>query len=419
MKRLLWILIALVACAIGFLGLWSLVGRQTEPTFTLGRVLPPGKIQPQVSATWDRAYLLAPDGSLWAWGGTQFGQVDVQNPGVSEIPRRVGTDSDWVKFAASWNHVLAIKADGSLWGWGNNSSGELATDPLKSVTSPIRIGIDHDWKEVSVGAAHSLALKTNGSLWAWGKNTEGQVGDGSRTNQFEVTEILPGSHWKAISAGSFNSYALRADGSIWGWGLDPLTGGANHDFEPRQIGLNTNWVGISAGDYHLIALQRDGTIWLHGQNAHVAASRAASTSATGLVPIGDDHDWREIYSGANHEILRKSDGTWWTCGQNACGNVSCDSPQKMDLAFEPWAFSASGSTGILLAKDGVLWTWGDRLGSRQPRNLLKEAFYLLRKLMQGQKGTSSDPSPIVDKEPHKIWELPATTEQPADESQPR
>jgi alpha-tubulin suppressor-like RCC1 family protein len=409
MKRLLWILIALAVCAVVARSVMSL-RRNAESPFAIGTALPPGKIEPQVSATWDRAYLLAPDGSLWAWGGTQFGSADVQLPGASEIPRQVGTNTDWIKFSASWAHVIAIKADGSLWGWGNNSLGELGVPGPASSTTPLRIGTDHDWLEVSVGACYSLALKTNDSLWAWGRNQEGQVGDAAQTNWFEPHEIVPGSRWRAISTGYFNSYALRDDGTLWRWGLDALTGGTKHDLTPRQLGNETNWAAISGGEYHLVARKQDGSIWLHGQNAHIVSPRDATGSVSGLVQLGSDHDWREIYSGANNVTLRKADGSWWVCGD------------RLEWEMEPWAFSGGGGARVLLAKDGTLWTWGERLGSKAPRQFLADLFRWVQRLLSGRGGSISaiagNPEPLVDNAPHKVWTLPPPAHVPRPAASP-
>lgn len=84
MKRLLWRLVALAVCIVVARTVMSL-RRNAESPLVIGAALPPGTIEPQVSTTWDLAYLLAPDGSLWAWGGTQFGSADVQSPGASEL----------------------------------------------------------------------------------------------------------------------------------------------------------------------------------------------------------------------------------------------------------------------------------------------------------------------------------------------
>jgi hypothetical protein len=417
MKRLLWIAIPLLAFVVAVVLVPTLTGRRGAG-FVVGPPLPPGQVRPQVSATWDRAYLLAPDGSLWAWGGTQFGSADIQLPGSSEVPRQVGTNTDWRKFSASWLHVIAIKNDGSLWGWGNNGDGQLGVARFASTNQPIRIGPDYDWQEVSVGAGHTLALKTNGSLWAWGQNREGQVGDPARTNWFEPREILPGTRWRAISAGYFNSYALRVDGTLWRWGLDPVTGGANHDLAPRQLGDATNWAAISAGEYHLGDLALDGGIWIHGQNAHVVAPRDATGSVAGLVQVGRDQDWREIYSGVNHMTLRKADGSWWGGGNRTLGNARSASPQRIEWTMEPWAFSASGGTCILLAKDGTLWTWGERLGSTKPRQIVTETVLRLQRLLSGRGFTVGNPQPVVDAKPHKVWSLPLHIARPDGDSPP-
>lgn len=404
MKHFFWIAVALIVVLL----LMAVFTAGRPETFVVGQALPPGKIQPQVVAIWDRAYLLAPDGSLWAWGGTQYGSADIQLPRRSEIPRQIGTNRDWMKFSAGISHVLAIKSDHSLWGWGHNIWGELGASPASNGI-PVRIDLGNDWQEVSLGNHHNLALKTNGSLWAWGLNREGQVGDPARTNWFSPQEILPGSRWRAISARGFNSYALRDDGTIWRWGFSTLPGNPKHDFEPRQIGDGTNWVAISAGDYHLLALNRDGSVWVHGPNAHLVAPHHTMSSVGGFAQLGSDYDWSEVHSGANYVTLRKADGSWWISGW--LGKTHHDTPDRIEWTMDPWAFSSSGNTTILLAKDGGLWTWGDRLGSKQPRNIAKEALVWLLGQMSGSR-SASPIGPIVDNEPHRVWNLPEQTNHP-------
>jgi hypothetical protein len=80
--------------------------------------------------------------------------------------------------SAGNEHCLALKSDGSLWAWGDNDSGQLGIgrDDF-SVPVPTQIGADKDWVAVSAGLDHSLALKVDGSLYAWGANTDAQLGD--------------------------------------------------------------------------------------------------------------------------------------------------------------------------------------------------------------------------------------------------
>ncbi len=73
--------------------------------------------------------------------------------------------------AAGWGHTLAIQKDGTLWAWGWNDDGQLGLgDRFINRYSPIRVGKDTSWVAVAAGRNHSLALKADGSLWTWGDN---------------------------------------------------------------------------------------------------------------------------------------------------------------------------------------------------------------------------------------------------------
>jgi len=136
--------------------------------------------------------VITTDGSLWAWGQNDDGQLgdgtrtywdngnEIDNGKTSPI-KIMG---DVVSVAAGAFHSLAIKSDGSLWAWGNNDAGQLGDGTIttfdeteyppwnwdiiedNSKSTPIKImdGV----VSVAAGYNHNLAIKTDGSLWAWG-----------------------------------------------------------------------------------------------------------------------------------------------------------------------------------------------------------------------------------------------------------
>src|SRR5258708_7234238 len=94
MKRLLAWLVALMVGAL--LLVWSFKAGVKAPKFVVGVPLPSGKVAPQLVSTWDTAVLLAPDGSLWGWGGNAFQpNSPFPTPGLFSRPRRIGSDSNW------------------------------------------------------------------------------------------------------------------------------------------------------------------------------------------------------------------------------------------------------------------------------------------------------------------------------------
>ncbi|MCL2675470.1 MAG: Ig-like domain-containing protein [Firmicutes bacterium] len=192
---------------------------------------------------------LKTDGTLWAWGGVQSGMLgDPDKVGATEwvnVPQQImhtdeakdegAKDNDWDKLFANGSHAMAIKKDGSLWAWGYNNRGQLGVGGISVGEgyvfahryTPTRVGTDNDWDTVSIGDRHTLAVKKDGTLWAWGHNNYGQVGDGTTTtaqtgagynDKIVPVQIGDATDWASVSAGNDYSLATKKNGTVWAWG---------------------------------------------------------------------------------------------------------------------------------------------------------------------------------------------------------
>ncbi|HRG17495.1 MAG TPA: T9SS type A sorting domain-containing protein [Flavobacterium lutivivi] len=130
------------------------------------------------------ALALKTDGTLWAWGVGFNGQTgDNLSPlYFRSTPRQIGTDT-WIYIACGFQQSFAIKSDGTLWAWGRNDAGQLGDGTTIERRLPVQIGTDNDWVAVAAGYQHGVALKSNGALYTWGTNDFGQLGNGSTTPQ--------------------------------------------------------------------------------------------------------------------------------------------------------------------------------------------------------------------------------------------
>ena len=101
--------------------------------------------------------------SLWAWGYNEFGQLGQSE--ASGIKRDSPTQmpgTNWKLVAGSGNgprHQLAIKTDGTLWAWGRNEHGQLGLGNKTYYSSPVQIP-GTTWGDVSIGSHFAIALKT-------------------------------------------------------------------------------------------------------------------------------------------------------------------------------------------------------------------------------------------------------------------
>jgi len=130
------------------------------------------------------------DGTLWSWGGGSFGTVgDGTNNNKRNFPLQIGTSNNWKSVSAGREHSLAIKTDGTLWAWGLNDYGQLGDGTTINKNTPIQIGTATNWKVATSGNWFSTALKTDGALWAWGLNDAGQLGDDTTIDKTAPTQI--------------------------------------------------------------------------------------------------------------------------------------------------------------------------------------------------------------------------------------
>jgi len=208
------------------------------------------------------------DGSLWAWGSNSDGQLgNGRDRGLdsgSLVPIQIGTDTDWVYVAASHGQTFAIKTDGSLWAWGDNQIGQLGDGTRERRLYPVRIGGDSTWSMIALESDHTLGIQTDGSLWAWGYNWNGRLGDGTMTSRLSPVRIGTYYYWASVAAGGGYSVAVREDGSLWVWGArTPLFFGglATRDRTvPTQIYPDEHWVSVTAGNLRAFAITKDGRI---------------------------------------------------------------------------------------------------------------------------------------------------------------
>ena len=78
--------------------------------------------------------------------------------------------------AARLSHDLALAEDGTVWAWGANDSGQLGDGTTVNRFSPVQVSGLSGVVAVVAGACHSLALRSDGSVWAWGMQHVWRVG---------------------------------------------------------------------------------------------------------------------------------------------------------------------------------------------------------------------------------------------------
>jgi len=337
----------------------------------------PAQISSPATASW-RAVVsganfvsaIQTNGTLWAWGDNQFGQLGLSDLTNRLSPNQIGSLSTWTQVADGYYYCLAIQSNGTLWAWGNNSFGQLGLSDQTHRSSPVQV-LGGSWAQVSCGFSHSLALQSTGTLWAWGQNNFGQLGNSnSTTDQYSPIQIGILSGWQQVSAGLRGSYAIQSNGTFYSWGLN----------SQGQLGLNTTvatsypnivlnpaqgaWNQISCGYRATAALISPGTLWVWGNNSFGVLGNNSLTNSSSPIQVGSLSIWTQVSSGFFAMSGIQSPGTLWSWGNNSFGQLgqfdtaNRSSPTQIG-ALSTWTQVSMGQSYCLaIQTPGSLWSWG-------------------------------------------------------------
>ena len=213
----------------------------------------------------DEMYILKRDGTVWKGSGYKDIAGDMaltQMPGLSGI-----TD-----ISAGLVHVLALKDNGSVYAWGYNNAGQLGNNSNERSFVPVLVTGLNNATKISAGDMHSLAVKADKTVWAWGDNANGQLGNNSTINSKLPVQVINLANVKEISAGYVNSYAIKEDGTAWAWGNNnvgqlgvPIAAPYDKTTPVQMVGMNSA-SKIAAAFYSVAILANDRTVYTAGGN---------------------------------------------------------------------------------------------------------------------------------------------------------
>ncbi len=376
----------------------------------------------QVSAGTGHTMILKTDGSLWAVGLNDKGQLGnaVSDPDADSRELNPVQVMDGVKQVSSGqSHTMIVKKNGTLWAVGDNECGQLGDASTINKSTPVQVKIAGgaamtEVDQVSAGYYHTLILKKNGSLWAVGDNEYGQLGDGTvndtstpvavreTTPDGDVTQ--PMAEVKQVSAGGLHTIIVKENGDLWAVGnngFGKLGDGSTDDKQfPVQVMIDadnpmTNVAQVSTGAHYTMILKENGDLWAVGQNDNgqlgdgqgrvgskevnpVQVKTAEGAAMTGIA---------QVSAGLGHTMILKENGDLWAVGQNNFGQLGDGST---DERLNPVQVKTAGgaamtnvaqvSAGLkhtmILKTNGTLWAVGNnkdgQLGNGKSGDDVKE-----------------------------------------------
>jgi Regulator of chromosome condensation (RCC1) repeat len=166
-----------------------------------------------VAVSYSSSVALKSDGTVWAWGnhaylGSAAGAAGPDTGTPTQVTLPAGNPA--VAISAGAGHFLALLQDGSVWAWGLNEFGQVGNGTREDVTVPVQVigpaaPGDPTVTAVSAGSESSFALYSDGTFKAWGEGYFGQLGLG-RTIEEEEAVTVPTSPDPAAVAAHPDAY---------------------------------------------------------------------------------------------------------------------------------------------------------------------------------------------------------------------
>jgi alpha-tubulin suppressor-like RCC1 family protein len=331
---------------------------------------------------------LRSDGTVWAWGYNQYGTLgDGSSVSYRSTPGPVSGLSEVAAIASSNStHVLALKSDGTVWAWGSNQRGQLGDGSETDRLTPVQVsntdGSDmlSNVSLIACGGNHSLALTTDGTLLAWGYGTQGQRGDG--TNTLSGTRPVPVassglSDVVAIAGAGNASLAIRSQaiGAAWGDNTNGSLGNTGGTSSvPTAVDALTGLAAISAGGFHSVGLRADGTVWTWGNNAYGEMGIGEGQAGTSLpTQVMQSILVKAVATGEHHALALTSRGAVHAWGQNENGQTGVGTVLQSGFTDIPVSYlphpvghisasvvavAAGAYHSLALGGGGTVWAWG-------------------------------------------------------------
>ena len=349
------------------------------PEATTGRSSPSQvSAGPWADISFGSGYFLAKrnDGTLWACGFNNVGQLGTADSITRASPVQIGTSS-WNIISAGLSTSMAIRSDGALFAWGSSYA-----------NSPVQVGF-RSWIAINAISTHYLGIRSDNLLFAWGNNASGQLGTNNLTSSTVSPLQVGSSSWIAVGGGLLFSAAIRSDGALFTWGRN--TWGQLGEVDtidrssPVQVGISS-WITVSAGsNNHLLAIRSDRRLFAWGDNQFGTLGLSDNTHRSSPVQVGTS-SWTAITVNNADSIplsmALRSDGRLFTWGRNADsgnnrtgqlgdGSSSLSRNSPLAIGTSSWIAISAGTSGdaAALLINGSLWTWGNSTPLNPPQTI--------------------------------------------------
>ena len=324
---------------------------------------------------------LTADGSLYMWGGNDYGQVGIGSTDNQDKPVKVLENVKEFGFPDDRNPLCAaVTKDGSLYMWGSDSYGRLANGQLGSKQlTPYKVEFDRkDTKVANVYfpsdnvSKNGVAITTDGELYLWGTNSYNEINSSNSMYVTVPTRLLTNVESFTVYRGT--CAAIEKSGALWLWGNN--TYGIAGKISTQSVVSPEEAVHILDGvkEVHLnyengMAVRKNGTLWIWGYGYGQMAGEGDNEQWIPQQQILPEEEITGFYEDKDYgsKYALTAGGELYAWGSNAYGQLGTstnagtssknNTPAKVSISGIK-EFAVQNGTCAALTKEGKLYLWG-------------------------------------------------------------
>jgi alpha-tubulin suppressor-like RCC1 family protein len=228
----------------------------------------------QIAAGDSHVLALRSDGTVWTWGDDIDGLLGNGTAGaVTDAPAQVPGLTGVIQVAAGGDQSLALRSNGTVWAWGGNDLGDLGDGTTNPHDKPEQVPGLPGIARIAAGGVDSYAISASCTVYAWGNNSVGQLGNGTSGMTDFTTAAAPVPNLTGVTQVATSGIAVLAlagsNGQVWAWGDNRSgqlgDGSTTERDSPEETGL-TGITGLAASLDESAAIRPDGTELTWGSN---------------------------------------------------------------------------------------------------------------------------------------------------------
>jgi alpha-tubulin suppressor-like RCC1 family protein len=182
----------------------AVVGLPEEPVLSL-------------ESSWHGSGALMADGTYYDWGFNRTGQMGLGNTKRSittaqpvSLPTAAVQVFQGGSGVKATGQTVALLSDGTVWAWGAGESGELGNGTTVDSDVPVQVSVPDGvtFVEVASGGAASYAVDSTGTIWSWGRGEHGALGNGTSGGIVVTPTAIAGGPFTYVTTTAFNVAAF-------------------------------------------------------------------------------------------------------------------------------------------------------------------------------------------------------------------